>query len=192
MEQYGVSRTVIREALSRLQAAGLAETYRGKGTFVLTLPADGAFTIDSGRIRSVEDRLELLDFRLGVEVEAAALAARRRTDVQLHAMAAALADFRACRDSPSGALDADYRFHRAVAAAAANQFYVDLLASLGPTMITMPQNRLGGQDESRFERVNFEHEAIQDAVARGDSQGASAAMRTHLSNSRSRLERQRP
>ena len=88
MEQFAVSRTVIREAISRLQAAGLVETYRGKGTYVLTRPSEESFTAGPEQIRTPEDRLQLLDFRLGLEVEASALAALRRTPTQLAKSAA--------------------------------------------------------------------------------------------------------
>jgi GntR family transcriptional regulator, transcriptional repressor for pyruvate dehydrogenase complex len=193
MEQFAVSRTVIREAISRLQAAGLVETYRGKGTYVLTRPSEESFTAGPEQIRTPEDRLQLLDFRLGLEVEASALAALRRTPTQLAKIGSALADFRSARDKPSEAVEADFRFHRAIAVATNNRFYVDLLASLGPAMIAMPQTRLLANnddgEETHFSRVAFEHETVFDAIGRQDAQSAAAAMRTHLANSRARLAR---
>jgi len=193
MELFDVSRTVIREALSRLQAAGLVETYRGKGSYVLTRPSRESFAPEAHPLRTASDAIELLDFRLAVEVEAAALAALRRTDAQLAAMGAALDRFRASRARPSGAVDADFTFHSRIAAATNNPYFTDLLASLGPTMIAMPQTRLAdeaGQAE-QFDRVIAEHEDILAAIGRKDGPGAHAAMRTHLSNSRARLSRRR-
>ncbi|MDQ4489511.1 FadR/GntR family transcriptional regulator [Sinomonas sp. ASV486] len=191
MEQFAVSRTVVREALSRLQAAGLVETYRGRGTFVLTRPSEEAFSIEAGSVRTVPERLELLDFRIAVEVEAASLAAQRRTPAQLDEIARALDVFRASRAKPSGAVDADFRFHTAIAAAASNRYYAELLTSLGPTIIAMPQTRLraaeGPERDAHFDRVTYEHESIYAAIERGDPAGAAAAVRTHLANSRQRL-----
>jgi GntR family transcriptional regulator, transcriptional repressor for pyruvate dehydrogenase complex len=191
MDQFAVSRTVVREAVSRLQAAGLVETYRGKGSFVLTRPSEESFEVSPEGLHTVAGRLELLDFRLGIEAESAALAARRRTGAQLQDIEGALKSFAASRNKPSGAVDADYRFHRNIALAANNRYYAQLLASLGPTMIAMPQTRLGAADDAgrdaHFDRVTYEHESICAAIARQDAAGAAAAMRTHLANSRDRL-----
>lgn len=86
---------------------------------------------------------------------------------------------------------ADFEFHRRIAIAANNRFYLDLLESLGTTMIAMPQTRLmqadPGAQDAHYGRVLAEHHAIHDAIQRRDPQGSAAAMRTHLSNSRARL-----
>ncbi|HZX05928.1 FadR/GntR family transcriptional regulator, partial [Kribbella sp.] len=76
VEEFGVSRTVVREAVSRLQAAGLVETFQGRGSFVLEVPERPP---GLRAVRSHRDVLELMDFRIGVETEAAGLAAVRRT-----------------------------------------------------------------------------------------------------------------
>jgi GntR family transcriptional repressor for pyruvate dehydrogenase complex len=190
-KQFSVSRTVIREAISRLHAAGLVETYRGKGTYVLTRPSTQAFVGTPENVRSFQDRIDLLDFRLGAEVEAAALAARRRTPTQLAAIDQALGHFIGARDLPSSAVEADFAFHRNIAIASNNRFYLDLITSLGATMISMPQTRLMQPDTTaqrqHFDRVIEEHRTIADAIDREDPQSAAAAMRTHLANSRVRL-----
>ncbi len=72
--------------MSRLQAAGLVETLRGRGSFVLARPSTESFGVDVGGLRSVAERVELLEFRTAVETEAAALAALRRDDDQLAAV----------------------------------------------------------------------------------------------------------
>ena len=77
IEEFGVSRTVVREAVSRLQAEGLIETFQGRGSFVLAMPAPTSFTVESAAIRTHHDVLDMIDFRLGLESEAAALAAAR-------------------------------------------------------------------------------------------------------------------
>jgi GntR family transcriptional repressor for pyruvate dehydrogenase complex len=190
-EQFSVSRTVIREALTRLQAVGLVETHRGKGTYVLVRPSEEAFSADPGRIRTAQDMLELLDFRLGCEVEAAGLAALRRTGSQLARIESSLSSFRAARDLPSKAVEADFQFHRNIAVASNNHYYVELLTSLGPTMIAMPQTRLRAHDAAEndlhYDRVILEHETVVAAIARRDVLAACAAMRTHLSASKARL-----
>lgn len=196
MEQFGVSRTVVREAVSRLQAAGLVETYRGKGTFVLTRPSEEAFRVHPQEIHTVANRIELIDFRLAVEVEAAGLAALRHSAGQLADIAGALDAFRASRAKPSGAVEADFRFHLNIAVATNNHYFVELMSSLGPTMIAMPQTRLRSATEAErnehFSRVIFEHEAIFAAIERRDAAAANAAARVHLANSRDRLARRPP
>lgn len=190
--EFGVSRTVVRAALTRLQAEGLVETERGRGSFALTPPPDGPTAANGTRaVVTMEDRIHLLEFRIGVESEAAALAAGNRTDRQLKAMLNALEDFTAGVEHPAHAMKADYEFHRAIAAASGNPFYSDCLASLGQTMIAMPRTRLmtGTEHYARdhFEQVVHEHGSIYAAIADGDESSSSAAMRSHLANSRRRL-----
>ena len=188
--EFGVSRTVVRAALTRLQAEGLVETERGRGSFALTPPQEGT-AAGARPVVSIEDRLHLLEFRMGVEAEAAALAARNHTDRQLKALQKALEDFTASVEHPAHAMKSDYEFHRAVASASGNPFYSDCLASLGQTMIAMPRTRLmtGVEHYARdhFDQVVHEHGSIYAAIAEGDGASAAAAMRSHLANSRRRL-----
>lgn len=191
MEQLGVSRTVVREGISRLQALGLVETYRGKGSFVLTRPTQETFSPSPSLLKTAADVAELLEFRIGVEAEASALAAGRRTPGQLDELSRRLQDFADAAGTPSRAIEADYAFHRSIAAATGNRYYLDLVASLGPTMIAMPPPRLRSSeapDAQHFERVVLEHATIYASIERQDSQSAHAAMRIHLANSRTRLD----
>jgi GntR family transcriptional regulator, transcriptional repressor for pyruvate dehydrogenase complex len=190
LAEYAVSRTVVREAVSRLQAEGLVETFQGRGSFVLAVPEPSSFTLESSAIRSHHDVLAMIDFRLGVESEAAALAAARITPASSGPVRDALGEFG--RAGQEGAVEADFAFHRAVAAATGNRFYVDLLDSLGPMMIMLPRMRLGEEfsmtDATHVERVQREHDNIGAAVLAGDVETARAAMRLHLGNTRRRLD----
>ncbi|HEY8753951.1 MAG TPA: FadR/GntR family transcriptional regulator [Arthrobacter sp.] len=193
MGDFGVSRTVVRSALTRLQAEGLVETERGRGSFALTPPDDGHQTTPGSRpVASVEDRLHLLEFRMGVESEAAALAARNHSERQLRTVTAALEQFTASADHPGHAMKSDFEFHRAIAAASGNPFYSDCLTALGQTMIAMPRTRLltGVEHYARdhFDQVVHEHRSIAAAIADGDEASAAAAMRSHLANSRRRFK----
>lgn len=189
IEEYAVSRTVVREAVSRLQAEGLVETFQGRGSFVLAVPEPSSFTLETSAIRSHHDVLAMVDFRIGVETEAAALAAARVTSAAGAAITAAHASFTAA--GHEGAVEADFAFHRAIAAATDNRFYVDLLDSLGPMMIMLPRTRLGEEytmtDATHVQRVQREHDNIAAAVLAGDVETARAAMRLHLGNTRRRL-----
>ena len=81
MEMHGVSRTVVREAISHLQAAGLVQTRHGIGTFVLEPQPANIFAADT--IRTIGDVLSILERRISLETEAAWLAATRRSDEQV-------------------------------------------------------------------------------------------------------------
>ncbi|MBN6055039.1 FadR family transcriptional regulator [Nonomuraea sp. RK-328] len=190
VETYGVSRTVVREAISRLQAAGLVETHHGRGTFVLARPSTARFPAGPHTDGTLEDVTGLLEFRTAFEVEAAALAARRRTDAHLADLREALDAFAGAGDHPSAAVNADYRFHLRVALATGNHRFADLVSALGPSMIVVPRDRLDPGD--RFAGIVAEHENIYAAIARGDADAARAAARVHLSNSRARLLRTEP
>jgi DNA-binding FadR family transcriptional regulator len=189
IEEYGVSRTVVREAVTRLRAEGLVETFQGRGSFVLAVPEPTSFTVEASAIRSHRDVLAMVDFRLGVESEAAYLAAAHRTAEAAERVRLALESFSAA--GPDEAVEADFAFHRAVAAATGNRFYVDLVDSLGPMMILLPRTRLPEEfsltDAAHVERVQREHDNVAAAVLAGDPETARAAMRVHLGNTRRRL-----
>ncbi|HXD39447.1 MAG TPA: FadR/GntR family transcriptional regulator [Ramlibacter sp.] len=193
MQTYGVSRTVVREALSRLQAAGLVETRHGIGTFVLQPQPGQGFGIDPSDIATAVDVMAVLELRISLETESAGLAAQRRSDSQLAEMRAALDAFEANVGGAGDAVTPDFRFHLAIANATGNRYFADIMSHLGATLI--PRTRI---DSSRFaqedlpqylRRVNREHEEIYSAIARGDAESARAAMRIHLTNSRERLRR---
>jgi GntR family transcriptional regulator, transcriptional repressor for pyruvate dehydrogenase complex len=190
IEEYGVSRTVVREAVTRLRAEGLVETFQGRGSFVLAMPEPTSFSVESAAIRTHHDVLDMIDFRLGIECEAAALAAARVDDAGGATIRNALEAF--VNAAPQDQVEADFGFHRAVAAASGNRFYLELLDSLGPMMIMLPRTRLGDAysltDAGHVERVRREHDSIASAIVAGDSDIARAAMRVHLGNTRRRLD----
>ena len=193
MARFDVSRTVVRESLSRLQASGLVETRHGIGTFVLPPQDAGNFRISADDFATVADVISVLELRISLETEAAGLAAQRRTPENLKAMETAL---RAFEDSIKADLDAvppDFQFHMEIARATANHHFADLMTYLG-TMI-IPRTRVNTAHqapEGRLNyllRVNSEHESIYNAIRDQDAEAARAAMRTHLANSRERLRR---
>ena len=86
MGEFGVSRTVIREALSKMQASSLVETRHGVGTFVTGQADSSVFRIRSDQLGTLRDVIAMLELRIGVETEAAGLAAQRRTATNLENM----------------------------------------------------------------------------------------------------------
>ena len=194
MAEFDVSRTVVREALSKLQASGLVETRHGIGTFVLGLGGDAGFRISPEQYETLQDVVAVLELRIGLETEAAALAAKRRSEANLTAMRKALDVLAVALEQGDDAVAADFQFHQEVARATQNDHFADLMTTLGSRII--PRARLEPTqvvmtDERReyLRRVNGEHESIYDAIAAQDAEGARAAMRTHLANSRERRRR---
>ena len=193
MEEFGVSRTVVREAISKLQAAALVETRHGIGTFVVGLGDGTAFRIAPDQMGTLHDVIAVLELRIGLETEAAALAAVRRTQENLQDMRSALDAFAAALAAGRDAVGPDFQFHLEVARATQNQHFTELMSTLGSMII--PRARLeAGPVESDAQRnylhrANAEHENIYDAIVSQDPEAARAAMRTHLANSRERRRR---
>jgi DNA-binding FadR family transcriptional regulator len=194
MSEFGVSRTVVREAISKLQACGLVRTRHGIGTFVLGGGgAAGLRVAGAEQVATLMDVVAVLELRLGLEAEASALAAVRRSEAELRAMRAALKDFEHAVRTGGDTVEPDLRLHLEIARATQNAHFVELMAHLGTVLI--PRTRidtslLAGEDRSEYlKRVHTEHESFVDAIANHDPEAARAAMRTHLSNSRERLRR---
>jgi DNA-binding FadR family transcriptional regulator len=191
MADLGVSRTVIREAMSRLQAAGLVETRHGIGTFVLA--TEPSTSLDVGTVVTIRDVMAMLELRISLETEAAALAAVRREDHHVADMQTAVDAFDRALETGGDGVAADFDFHLTIARATGNRYFESVFRHLGTT--TIPRTRL---DTSRMApeagpgylvRTNREHQSICDAITRRDAESARAAMRMHLSNSRERLRR---
>ena len=191
MGEFGVSRTVVREAISRLQASGLVETRHGVGTFSLGAGEAPGFRLTPDAMGTLQDVIAVLELRIGVETEAAAIAAQRRTEANLAQMRRALDAVSAALDEGRDAVAPDFQFHLEVARATQNSHFADLMTTLGSAII--PRARLAGEISEAhlnyLRRVNAEHENILEAIASGDSDAARAAMRTHLANSRERRRR---
>lgn len=195
MGELGVSRTVVREAISRLQASGQVETRHGIGTFVLEAPSTHNFRIAEQDMATLDDVIAVLELRISLETEAAGLAAQRATPEQLTSMAAALHGFATAIHSHSDAVPSDFQFHMEIAQATGNRHFAELMTYLGTHII--PRTRIKTADQAPegrqayLERVHGEHESIYNAIRNHDTEAARAAMRTHLSNSRDRLRKAR-
>ncbi|MFL4475754.1 FadR/GntR family transcriptional regulator [Paeniglutamicibacter sp. MACA_103] len=141
--------------------------------------------------KTLSDCLHLLDFRAGIEAEAASMAARHHGPEQLDELSGALNRFQAGGNNPSARLNCDFEFHLAIARASQNPYIIDAVSSLRPSMISMPLRRLETHDAAssgdRLLFVNQEQRSIFDAIIANDPMAAAAAMRSHLVNSKMRL-----
>jgi GntR family transcriptional repressor for pyruvate dehydrogenase complex len=192
VRQQGVSRTVVREAISQLQAAGLVTTRHGIGTFVLDRVNRQNFGISSGSVTTLPDVLAMLELRISLETEAAALAAIRRTDEHLAEIRRALDSFRERLSNGGETITSDFQFHLGIARATGNHYFSDILTHLGPSAIPrsrFPANERQPEEVKYLMRISHEHEDTYNAIVRHDSEAARAAVRNHLGNSRERMRR---
>lgn len=184
----GVSRSVVREALMRLQADGLVNARKGIGTFVSSRPSQRLTEFAepaemSGYLRSLEPRIVL-------EAEAARLAALRRTAPQLSSIKEANEALRIAIEKGDVGREEDLAFHEAIAKAAGNEYFHTLLKQIRkPMSQTMEIGLMLAQDRSieRRYRVIEEHTKVYSAIAAEDGEGAATYMRYHLLQARTGL-----
>lgn len=194
MKKLAVSRSVVREAMSRLQASKIVETRHGIGTFILDVMQAQPFRLPVSDAAGMHDVMAVIEFRIDVEAAAAGLAASRRTDEHLKSIKSALENFES--ELQRGSTDVvahDVEFHKQIARASGNRYFFDVLSQLGRTV--SPRTRLGPSEiaeldrRSQLQNILTEHQAIYQAILRQDADDARAAMRMHLTNSRERLRR---
>jgi len=189
--RYGVSRTVVREAVSTLRAGGLLSTRQGRGAFLLAPPDPPPARLDASEIGPLRDVVKLMEIRVSLESEAAFLAAQRRTPEGLAELTAAAADFGRSVETPEESSAHDQAFHLCIARLSGNEYFAALLSGLSPSLLPRARVDLFRGDRlstvAYLRRLEAEHIRIRDAVAEGDAEGARAAMRLHLTNSRERL-----
>jgi DNA-binding FadR family transcriptional regulator len=181
--RFGVSRSVVREALRVVGAKGLIDVRHGSGTRVA--PTDRWDTLDPGVLAVLSARgpsaailHDLLEARTIVECEVAGLAAERADAAQLAALDAALATMRAALDDPPRFAAGDSAFHLTLLHAARNRVL---------ERMTQPMHELLAYSQALTDaipgvlaRALADHEAIAGAVRRRDPGGARHAMRNHL------------
>jgi GntR family transcriptional repressor for pyruvate dehydrogenase complex len=190
MTGMGVSRTVVREAVAALRARGLVITRHGVGAFVDLDTSRRPYVIDPEGLGSLNSVLEVLELRMAVESEAAAIASERATAVQIKAIREAQRVLGRAIANGERAVKEDFAFHLAIAAATQNHRFVEFLEFLGRLII--PRQSIRSSDGSPeglrkyLSRIETEHEAIFDAIAAHAPKKARDAMRRHLLNSRER------
>ncbi|WP_082474535.1 FadR/GntR family transcriptional regulator [Sphingomonas sp. Leaf343] len=187
VESLGVSRTVVREAVARLAAEGLVEARQGKGVFVSETARYQAFQITRDELDNLSDVVQLLELRLGVETEMAGLAAERRSDVDLMDMRRQLKILGQSDVAMDRSVMADVAFHKAIAKASRNAYYVKLIEFLGVRLVP-PRSMFLRRSEAYMGDsyravIGGEHEAILEAIAARDPDRAHSAARTHMSES---------
>lgn len=190
VERFGVSRTVVREALSRLKTLGLVESRQGSGAYVRRQPdpvtAEPLMLTPDG---SVEAVLQMVEVRRALEAEAAALAAARITPATLAPIQEALQRLEAAVAAGGEGVEEDMAFHAAIARATCNPFLLATLAHLGQFLTgAMRVTRANEATQDRMQQeVRAEHVAIVRAIAKGDVVAARFAGAQHMVNAAQRI-----
>ena len=179
--QFGVSRTVVREAVRSLMAQGLVDVYAGSGTIVRN-PSAGAVAESMALFLQVGrqgfDHGKILEVRRLLEIEIAGLAAERRTPEDLAALEAVMQEHARVGADRDAWVKSDMAFHALLAQATKNELFSLLLDSIADIMMTM--RRLAFTVADAPSRSLKYHGAILEQVQRGDPEGARTAMREHL------------
>ncbi len=185
---FEVSRNVVREAIACLRSDGVVVSRQGLGAFVVQPELRQAIRIDAEELQQSGNLRSLFELRSTLEIEAAGLAAERRTDAQLAHIAEALAKMTGTEKLSDAGIDADLDFHRAVAEAAGNEYMVTFLTYLvhqmRETIVAVRENH---GLEAIVEITIAEHQRIFDALAAGDAEAARDTMRAHIKGAAGRL-----
>jgi GntR family transcriptional repressor for pyruvate dehydrogenase complex len=188
-ERFDVSRMVVREAMSRLKSDELIETRQGLGAFVSAEPGRGLFRLQSAPA-AVKDLHDIFQLRVAVEGAAAGLAAVSANRSELAAMRGSLRDLKTAIAAGEDGVEADNRFHAAIAQASRNPYLGRFLTFLGANLhgaIARARSNTAARHPESILAVQAEHEAILAAIEQRDALGAEAAMRGHLSAAMERL-----
>lgn len=188
--QYAVSRTVVREAVSRLRSMGLLVARQGSGVFVAPRDAARPLAFDAAVLADLGSVLEVVEVRRALESEVAALAAGRATDAQRAAIEQALRRVDDSVASGSAAVDEDLAFHQTIAEASGNAQFPRLLRHLEQYLReAMAVTRRNESLKPEYlNEVRREHRAIADAIAQRDVAAARQAAAAHMREAARRLQ----
>jgi GntR family transcriptional repressor for pyruvate dehydrogenase complex len=179
-QQFGVSRTAVREAVKTLREKGLVEAYPGRGTFVTNGNSHSIWHSLDRMIREgqPEAMVHLVEVREILEPEIAALAATRSEKDDITAMREAVEAMDNSKTEPEAFIEADLDFHLALAEAASNPLILSLIDSI---VGVLREQRMGiFRVEGGAQRGQYHHKKILEAVEHRDALGARESMRAHL------------
>jgi GntR family transcriptional repressor for pyruvate dehydrogenase complex len=179
-EQFGVSRTVVREAMKALAQKGLIQVRPGRGTFVIDGTSQAmqhslSLMMMIGQVGTIASLAEVREI---LEPEIAAKAALRATEANIAAMQAAVATMDATLDDSDAFIAADHAFHRALAEGTQNAIILNLIDSI--VDLLQEQRKRISLVSGGPQRGQYHHKQILDAIARRDPDTAREAMSAHL------------
>ena len=180
---------MVREAVARLKRDGLVESRQGRGAFVAERPTSLTYRIGTEGFAGARDLRHVFELRAEVEAGAAALAAERRTDAQMARIRRALDGMMDAIRAGEDGVAADAEFHRAIAEAANNPYYRDLMVflAIGVTQSIAAARRNSAVVDAWTPAAQAEHERVCTAIEARDAEAARTAVRAHLDNAARRL-----
>lgn len=174
--QLGVGRSTVREAIRQLAGRGVLASRQGSGVYVTALDVPE----DWDAVLRRSDIISVIEARIAIETEAAALAAHRRTPADLTAIRHALADRALHRESIEEHVDADTNFHRSIVAAAHNPILLELFDGFTPRLRQAMVEMLRIRVAFGLDVDHDAHALLADAIADRDATSAADQSRTHL------------
>ncbi|MDD2845240.1 MAG: FadR/GntR family transcriptional regulator [Rhodoferax sp.] len=193
VDQFSVSRTVVREALSRLKSLGLVESRQGSGVFVKEI-SFSPLNFDTKSVASRQAVIQMVEVRRALEAEVAALAAQRRTKADIRHIHKSISDLDKAVLAGGDGVFEDVQYHLAIAEAARNPFLMGTLQYLGQFL--QGATRVTRANEARRDdfarQVRDEHAVIGQAIEAGDAEAARRAAAAHMDNAIARIERADP
>lgn len=193
VDQFSVSRTVVREAVSRLKSLGLVDSRQGSGVYVKE-QGFSPLNFDARSAVSKQAVIQMVEVRRALEAEVAGLAALRRTQADLKRIRKSITVLDQAVQAGGDGVDEDVHYHRAIADAARNPFLIGTLDYLGQFL--RGATRVTRANEARradFARqVRDEHEMILRAIEAGDAAVARKAAARHMDNAILRIEQADP
>ena len=194
VEQFAVSRTVVREAVSRLKSLGLVDSRQGSGVFVSAQQPFAPLNFEARHAASQEAVVQMVEVRRALEAEVAALAAERRSASDLQAIEQAVQALDQAVASGGDGVTEDVNFHRAIAEATRNPFLIQTLGYLsqflhGATQVTRANEARRGDFAAA---VRSEHQAILKAIQAGNPTEARQAAAAHMGNAITRIRKADP
>ena len=188
-ESFGVSRTVVREALARLKYDGLIDSRQGAGVEVAAVENVRSFRLDGLESASDNDFTYFYELRTILESDAAFLAAVRRSDADVNKLKNCLDLLNESIQKNTDGVEADFEFHRIIAMASGNPVLSDLMQFLNARLRTIIRKaRVNSSRKPGLPlKVQEEHVAIYEAIAARDSEKSRKAMTKHIRKSGNRL-----
>ena len=185
--QFGVSRTVVREAISRLKSDGLVESRQGSGVSVIPASLRRSFKLHEA-ILGRQQVIELLELRQPLEMASARLAAERRTSQELQEIVEAQQRMNVSLVWSDEGVQADLDFHHAIAKATGNPFYADFMAFLGGALRMTILTARSESGNPNIKAVTLqEHLNIVQAIEARNPEAAGRAMLLHLQGATLRM-----
>jgi GntR family transcriptional repressor for pyruvate dehydrogenase complex len=179
-EQFGVSRTVIREAVRALSAKGLLEVRGGSGVRIVAVNEETVRESMRHFVKGSElDYGKVDEVRRVLEVAAAGLAAERATPEDIARINETIEQMDSSCEDIEATVQFDIAFHRALATSTHNELFLVLHDSMGEMLLEVRRRNLSRGAERRRLVVEM-HRRIRDAVAAHDPEAAKAAMVDHL------------